>query len=426
MSFPIPANETGRLAAVRAFNVVGTPPEVAFDDISELAAQICQCPVSYITFADDDRFWLKAKYGLPPDFNECPREISFCATTICGAQMVISPSLREDSRFNQFPTVTGEPHLQFYCGIPLVTEAGYALGTLTVMDFAPRQLAFEQTEALHRLSRQVMSQLDLRRRLIEFDQAMKELDQTHADLSAEKARTEELLANILPVSIAEELKKNGKVQPKYEPAATILFTDFKGFTLLAERMEPAALIGLLDQYFSAFDEIVARHGLEKLKTIGDAYMAVAGVPVANRRHPIDTCLAALEIQAVMARMKAQREKMRLPTLELRVGVHTGPVMSGVVGRRKFTFDIWGDAVNTAALMEANGAPGRINVSESVAGVKKLFELEPRGPIAAKHERTHEMFFLNRLRPEFSRDAEGRMPNESFVAECNQLLTGFSG
>ena len=427
MSFPIPANEAARLAAVRSFGIVGTPPEVAFDDISELAAQICQCPVSYLTFADDDRFWLKAKYGLPPDFNECPREISFCATTICGAQMVISPSLREDSRFNQFPTVTGEPNLQFYCGIPLVTEAGYALGTLTVMDFAPRQLAFEQTEALHRLSRQVMSQLDLRRRLIEFDQAMKELDQTHADLSAAKARTEELLANILPVSIAEELKKNGKVQPKYEPAATILFTDFKGFTLLAERMEPAALIGLLDQYFSAFDEIVTRHGLEKLKTIGDAYMAVAGVPIANRRHPIDTCLAALEIQAVMARMKAQREKMRLPTLELRVGVHTGPVMSGVVGRRKFTFDIWGDAVNTAALMEANGAPGRINVSESVAGhVKKLFELEPRGPIAAKHERTHEMFFLNRLKPEFSRDADGRIPNEKFVAECNQLLTGFSG
>ena len=94
-------------------------------------------------------------------------------------------------------------------------------------------------------------------------------------------------------------------------------------------------------------------------------------------------------------------------------------MSGVVGRRKFTFDIWGDAVNTAALMEANGAPGRINVSESVAGhVKKLFELEPRGPIAAKHERTHEMFFLNRLKPEFSRDADGRIPNENFVAECN--------
>ena len=387
MSYPTPTNETERLAAVRALNILGTAPEIAFDDIGELAAQICQCPVSYITFADDDRFWLKAKYGLPPDFNQCPREISFCATTICGTVMIIAPNLREDNRFNQYPTVTGEPHLQFYCGIPLVTKAGYALGTLTVMDFEPRQLTFEQTEALHRLARQVMTQLELRRQLIEFDQAVKELDQAHTDLVAEKARTEELLANILPASIAEELKKSGKVQPKYEPSATILFADFKGFTLLAERMEPVALIGLLDQYFTAFDEIVTRHGLEKLKTIGDAYMAVAGVPTANRQHPIDTCLAALEIQAVTARMKAQREKMRLPALELRVGIHTGPVMSGVVGRRKFTFDIWGDAVNTAALMEANGAPGRINVSETVAGnVKTLFELEPRGAVETKHNR----------------------------------------
>jgi adenylate cyclase len=427
MSYSMPANEAERLAAVRALNIVGTPPEVAFDEISELAAQICQCPVSYITFADDDRFWLKAKYGLAPDFNECPREISFCATTICGAQMVISPNLREDSRFNQYPTVTGEPHLQFYCGIPLVTKAGYALGTLTVMDFAPRQLAFEQTEALHRLSRQVMGQLELRRQLIEFGQAMKDLDQAHADLSAEKARTEELLANILPVSIAEELKKKGKVEPKYEPSATILFADFKGFTLLAERMEPVALIGLLDQYFSAFDEIVTRHGLEKLKTIGDAYMAVAGVPIASRRHHIDTCLAALDIQAVMTRMKAQREKMRLPALELRIGIHTGPVMSGVVGRRKFTFDIWGDAVNTAALMEANGAPGRVNVSETVVGnVKTLFELEPRGAVETKHNRKLEMFFLNRLKPEYSRDPDGRTPNEKFVAEDNRMLSGFSG
>ena len=153
MSYPTPTNETERLVAVRALNILGTAPEIAFDDIGELAAQICQCSVSYITFADDDRFWLKAKYGLPPDFNECPREISFCATTICGTVMIIAPNLREDDRFNQFPTVTGEPHLQFYCGIPLVTKAGYALGTLTFMDFEPRQLTFEQTEALHRLIR---------------------------------------------------------------------------------------------------------------------------------------------------------------------------------------------------------------------------------------------------------------------------------
>ena len=148
---------------------------------------------------------------------------------------------------------------------------------------------------------------------------------------------------------------------------------------------------------------------------------------ASRRHAIDACLAALEMQGAVARMKVLREKMRLPALEMRVGLHSGPVMSGVVGKNKFTFDIWGDAVNTAALMEANGVPGRINVSETVAGqVKTLFELEPRGPIVAKHDRAHEMFFLNRLKPEFSRDPEGRTPNQNFATECNRLLTGFSG
>lgn len=427
MSYPVPGNETERLAAVHSLNILDTASDVAYDEISELAAQICGCPVAYVSFMDDDRLWLKAKYGLPPDFRQCPREIAFCTTTVCGTDLVIAPDLRQDSRFSQLPFVTQEPHFKFYCGMPLVTDEGYALGTLCVMDFEPHHLTFEQTESLRRLSRQVMTLLELRRKLLELDQAITQLDHTRADIAAEKARTDELLLNILPASIADELKRNGKVQPKYVPSATILFADFKGFTLLAERMEPAALVGLLDQYFTAFDDVIARHELEKLKTIGDAYMAVAGALSTNRRHPFDACLAALGIHEAMRRMNAFREKIHLPALELRIGIHTGPVIAGVVGKRKFTFDIWGDAVNTAALMEANGAAGRINVSETVAGhVSPLFELEPRGLIETKHHRPLEMFFLNRLKPDFSQDAEGHVPNEKFSAERNRLLTGFSG
>ncbi|MFB9171649.1 adenylate/guanylate cyclase domain-containing protein [Roseibium salinum] len=394
--------------------------------MAELAAQICGCPVAYIGFMDDDRMWLKSKYGLPPDFNSCPREIAFCTTTVCGTELVVSPDLREDQRFNQLPFVTGEPYLKFYCGMPLINDEGYALGTLCVMDFEPHKLAFEQIEAVRRLSHQVLTQLELRRKLIEFDTAVRELDEARTEVVAEKRRTDELLANILPAAIADELKRSGKVQPKYASSATILFADFKNFSLLAERVEPAALVGTLDQYFTAFDEIIARHGLEKIKTIGDAYMAVAGVPATSRHHPFDACLAALDIEATMARIGAQRQKLHLPSLELRIGLHTGPVISGVVGRRRFTFDIWGDAVNTAALMEENGAPGRINASETVASyVRTLFELEPRDAIRTKHGRQLEMFFLNRIRPELSRDAEGRLPNEKFATECARLLTGFS-
>jgi adenylate cyclase len=412
MAFPIPVNESQRLAALRALNILDTTPEIAYDEIAELAAQICGCPVGYISFVDDHRRWLKAKYGLRPDIVEAPRETAVCSTTICGTEVLVVPDMTQDRRFDRNPMVVGDPHCRFYCGMPLITDEGYALGALCVMDFEPRQLSFEQMESLRRLSRQVLTQLELRRRLIEHDQTIKELDQARIEVAAE-----ELLNNLLPAPIAEELKKSGKVQPKYARSATILFADFQGFTILAEQAEPAALVGILDQYFSAFDDIVARHGMEKLKTIGDAYMAVGGVPESNRLHPIDACLTALEMQATVARIKLRTEKMRLPALELRVGIHTGPVISGVVGNRRLSFDIWGDAVNAASFMEAHCLPGRINISETVAGhVKALFELEPRGSIEAKHERAYEMYFLNRPRQELSRDAVRGLPNEILFAE----------
>jgi class 3 adenylate cyclase len=242
--------------------------------------------------------------------------------------------------------------------------------------------------------------LELRRSLIEHDRTISELEQARHEVAAQKARAEELLDNLLPAAIADELKKNGRVQPRYIRSATVLFADIQGFTLLAEQAEPAALVGLLDRYFAAFDDIVARRGLEKIKTIGDAYMAVGGVPESGLGHPLDACLTALEMQATAARIKSQSEIMRLPSLELRVGIHTGPVISGVVGNR------------------------RINISETVAGhAKALFELEPRGPVEAKHERSHEMFFLDRLKPEFSRDPAGHRPNENFVAEYDRLTGG---
>jgi adenylate cyclase len=400
MSFPTPANEPQRVAALRALDILDSAPENAYDEVAELAAQICQCPVGYISFIDDRRRWLKARYGLPFNVVEAPRENAACSTTICGTDVFVVPDMTQDRRFCRSPMVAGEPHCRFYCGVPLITNEGYALGALCVLDFEPRHLSFEQTESLRRLSRQVVTQLELRRRLIEHGQTIKALDQARIELAAEKARAEELIDNLLPAPIAEELKKCGRVQPKYARSATILFADLQGFTILAEQAEPAALVDLLDQYFTAFDDIVARHGMEKLKTIGDAYMAVGGVPESNRRHAIDACLSALEMQAMVARIQQRSEKMRLPVPALRIGIHTGPVISGVVGNRRFSFDIWGDAVNTASFMEAHCLPGRINISETVAGyVKALFELEPRGSIETKHHRAYDMYFLNCLKQE---------------------------
>jgi adenylate cyclase len=421
VSFPTPANEVDRLAALRALNIVDSAPEIAYDELAELAAQVCGCPVAYISFIDDDRRWLKARYGLPAEMVDAPRGNAVCSTTICGAELFVVPDLKLDARFENNPMVAKDPPCRFYCGMPLITDEGYALGTLCVMDFEPRQLAFEQTESLRRLSHQVLAQLELRRRLIEHDQTIRELDQARLEAATEKARAEELLGNVLPMPIADELMRSGRVQPKYARSATTLFADIQGFTLLAERTEPARLIDLLDQYFSALDEICARYGLEKVKTIGDAYMAVAGVLAPDRRHPIDACLAALDMQTLVDRFQARFHTIEEHAMQLRIGIHTGPVIAGVVGNHRLTFDIWGDAVNTAWFMEACGAPGRINVSETVAGhVQGLFELEPRGSIEAKHDRAHEMFFLNRLKAEYSRSADGRLPNDNFLAEYKRL------
>jgi class 3 adenylate cyclase len=420
MTYPVPANEPQRVEAVRAIGVLDSPPEIAYDDIGELAAQICECPVSYVGFMDDDRLWLKAKYGLPPDFNQCPREIAFCTSTVCGVEMVNAPDVTEHPWFKNLPFVTGPPHFRFYCGLPLVTPEGYVLGTLCVMDFQVRHLTSGQLESLRRLSRQLLGQLELRRRLLELDQAQKEA-------ASERARSDALLAAVLPQVVADELKDGGKVATRYYPASTILFADMKEFTRLTELVEPAALINLLDQYFTTFDEICARHQLERIKTMGDAYLAIAGVPQANPAHAIDACLAALEIQAMVARMKTQREKARLPALEVRIGLHAGPVIAGLVGKRRFSYDVWGDAVNIAALMETNGAPGRVNISESVARhVATLFELEARGSVEAKHKGALRMHFLNGLAPGLAREPERWQPNERFSAERSRLLTGYAG
>jgi len=253
--YPVPDNETARLTVVDTYHVTDTPPELSYDDISELAAQICQCPVGLINIIADTREWLKAKYGLPANLNYLPRGTA-CSTAICQSDLLTVPNLAEDERFADQAAVKGEPHFRFYCGMPLINTEGYALGTVCVFDFEPKELTFEQAESLRRLSRQAMAHLELRRKLIELNGARQELE-------LEKTRSDELLLNILPVRIADELKNRNEVEPRHYDSATIMFTDFKGFTRLAEASEPRTLVNDLSQYFSAFDEIVEKYNLEK-------------------------------------------------------------------------------------------------------------------------------------------------------------------
>ena len=179
-------------------------------------------------------------------------------------------------------------------------------------------------------------------------------------------------------------------------------------------MAPEELVSQLDSCFSQFDQIVKRNGLEKLKTIGDAYMAAGGLPAENQTHAIDACLAALELRQFMKQVEEVRASVGENIWKIRIGIHSGPVTAGVLGTDKFAYDIWGDTVNTASRMESSGEPGRINISlQTYELVKDLFEVERRGKVQAKGKGELEMFFLARIKPELSVNGEGLIPNGKF-------------
>ena len=210
----------------------------------------------------------------------------------------------------------------------------------------------------------------------------------------EKDRSEKLLLNILPFETAEELKQKGSATPKQYEMVSVLFTDFKGFTTIAEKLTAEQLVAELNQCFLQFDHIIDKHNLEKIKTIGDAYMCAGGIPVANTTNPADVVKAGLEIKAYMDRIKAEREANGQDYWELRIGIHTGKVIAGVVGKNKFAYDIWGDAVNTASRMESSGEPGKVNISgDTFELVKDQFNCVYRGKIKAKNKGDIDMYFV---------------------------------
>ena len=213
-------------------------------------------------------------------------------------------------------------------------------------------------------------------------------------LQHEKQKSDALLLNILPVAIAEELKSKGKTTPLKYCGSTVLFTDFKDFTKIAEQLTPEQLITELDNCFRAFDEIIGSFGLEKIKTIGDAYMCVAGLPLPMENSALNAVHSALKITEYMRAQKEARINEGKGFWEIRIGIHTGDVIAGVVGQNKFAYDIWGDAVNTASRMESSSDPGKINISGSTYNmVKDHFVCSYRGKIPAKNKGIIDMYFV---------------------------------
>ncbi|HYG53472.1 MAG TPA: adenylate/guanylate cyclase domain-containing protein [Flavobacteriales bacterium] len=220
------------------------------------------------------------------------------------------------------------------------------------------------------------------------------LEQLHQQIVVEKRKSDDLLLNILPESIAGELKEYGKTTPCRFDSATVMFTDFKGFTHYSEKHTPEELVKLVDHYFSAFDQIVKKHNIEKIKTIGDAYMCVSGIPITKEHHAATMIRAAFEFREFVNNEIERRQRTNEPFLRMRIGLHSGPLVAGVVGSRKFAYDVWGDTVNIAARMEQSGETDGINVSESVyEQVKNEFDFVYRGEVEAKNKGRMKMYFV---------------------------------
>ncbi|MEG4353168.1 adenylate/guanylate cyclase domain-containing protein [Microcoleus sp. LAD1_D3] len=274
--------------------------------------------------------------------------------------------------------------------IPLESE-GKVLGTINFATTKPRAYTLEDLRIGYLLALQLSS-------AIRNAERFKEINRVYSELDAEKHKSDQLMLNLLPVEIAEELKNNGKVEPLYYDCVSVLFTDFQDFTQLSEKMTPRELVDELDYCFSYFDRVMDKYCMEKLKTMGDSYMCAAGIPTPRPTHAFDAVLAALEIRQFMDLRKMQKTQQNIAYWDIRIGIHSGPILAGVIGNKKFSYDVWGDTVNTASRMESSGVTGNINISHATFDlVRDIFECEYRGKIPAKNKGDLDMYLVRHLK-----------------------------
>jgi adenylate cyclase len=237
----------------------------------------------------------------------------------------------------------------------------------------------------------------------------------------QKEKADNLLERVLPKNTAKQLKSGRKAGPYHYNMVTVLFSDIQGFTKIAEQMDSDLLIDELDRFFLEFDTVVEKYNIEKIKTIGDAYMCAGGIPVKNRTNPVEVVLAAIEMQNFMKKLKKLTSDDSSHIWDLRIGIDTGPVVAGVLGRSKISYDIWGGTVNTASRLEAAGKPGKINITENTYMlIKDFFICQYRGKMPVKYKGEIDMYFVEGLMPHLASDLKGQIPNKNLYTQL-QLL-----
>ncbi|HSR37554.1 MAG TPA: adenylate/guanylate cyclase domain-containing protein, partial [Phnomibacter sp.] len=311
-------------------------------------------------------------------------------------EYVVINNAQSDPRFGKDSYIVEKAPKSIMC-VP-INHQGKFIGILYLENnLTTGAFTQERINLLSLLSGQIATSIE---NALLYDSLGKKVQERTAELALEKQKADNLLFNILPVEIAEELKRNGSTNPQKFESVTVLFTDFEGFTLNSSKMTPEEVVNTVDTCFSAFDSIVSKYKIEKIKTIGDAYMCVGGLPIPNSTNTTDAVMAAIEMRDWIHEYNEAQRLQGKPTFKVRIGLHTGPVVAGVVGKKKFAYDIWGDTVNTASRMESGSEGGRINISgETYRLVSKTFDCIYRGKIPAKNKGEVDMYFVEAKKEE---------------------------
>lgn len=404
----IPLDEAERQQAVDDLRLLATPQEERFDRIVNFAQLLFSVPIAYIALIDKNRQWFKSKVGITS--TETTRDISFCGHAILQDAAMVVPDALQDYRFAGNPMVQGEPFIRFYVGQPLRGPSGHKVGTLCLADREPRDMSEHDLRMLAQLARlvereftlldQIQMQIENLKAKEEIERKSKELEQAVEALSQEKEHSELLLNNLFPGQVAEELKHKGRVKAVAHEKVSVLFSDFSNFTSVASTYSAAELVDELNRCFCVFDGLCGRYGVEKLKTIGDGYLCVSGLNGDPADNGLRLLRFAQEAMDFILKRKAEVEATGRQYWSMRIGIHCGPVVSGVVGIKRMAFDMWGDTVNAAARIEQTSEPGRINLSISFCDMLAgKISTTGRGVIPIKNCGEMEMCFFEEFTKE---------------------------
>jgi len=363
---PIPDNEAERLRELSKLGLTEfNHDDPDLDDIIRIARAVVDVPIAMINILDRPDQHTLSSCGLREAApTPVPTEDLICQFVLAHGDVLIIEDMSTDERTKSHSFVDPPMSMRFYAGAPLVSASGYIVGTLCVMAPEPKTLDPRAIDALRRLA----------------DQAIRLLQRRPPRDGGD---------------VVGRAKQKTPIRGRFHSQASVLFTDFVGFTKHTEALEPAELLETLSRYFGDFDKICQRFGLTPIKTIGDSYMAAAGIPAASADHARNAVAAGLTIRDYVAAENGARVALGEPAWEIRIGVHSGPVISGSIGEHGI--DIWGDTVNVASRLESAGDAGRVNISEATLTLLGSATTEERGTLPAKNKTPLRMFFVDQLK-----------------------------